>query len=417
MIALALILPSDGDHGLFSPKSLSFVIAFAASFLLLGLRGSIAFKQLWLLVVAFGTLVFIITWLLIANYYAPTPSHWPQQLDQAKLFIVTISIPLLGSFLVGEGYTSAPTVFYTAFIASAIYCSAKLLLALANLFGWISLWDSLQLLGIRFMQMGIYGNLERMQTSVDIATPLIIFFVLQSDHLGLCCSNTFKRFYLIVSCLSNLLSFSRFLILVYLCSLALHVLSLPMRRWLRWIVAASAIVLLVGIYVGLDPLWEIVERRFFSQDSFLSDEVRLQQWNYLWQTHSHYPWLGKGFGSYVEGFVRDGSLPYSYEVQWAAFLMQFGWVGLAIILTPLFLISYNLLSFPLNAVRACFTLLFLLWLFSGFTNPFLISLTSGVIYTLFYLSARLLPYPRSNRHCDRALFTYLGQFSVTKSCR
>jgi len=113
--------------------------------------------------------------------------------------------------------------------------------------------------------------------------------------------------------------------------------------------------------------------------------VRHQQVAFLMQEHEQYPWFGKGMGGYVEGFVRDHQLPYSYEVQWAAFLMQFGYIGLFFLLVPLGIIYWNLLAAEFDCVRLGFALLFSLWIVSGFTNPFLISLTSGVVYTLFYL--------------------------------
>lgn len=384
LLAVALIMPSDGNHGLFSPKSLSFLFACASTSLLLLIQRSISFCQIKIISFFLFTIAFLIVWIFFSaiNSYA----DWVGQSDQAKLFLITISVPLIASSLVRERLLAPQSIFKTVFYANFFYCISKLLLVIGNAFGFISLWSAMNLLGIRFMQMGIYGGLERVQTSVDIVTPFIIFFVLKANSLSVKLPRWFIWIYLFVSCLANFLSFSRFLIFVYICSIVLFMLTLPMRRFLRWIVAAMSLVSIAIVYIGWEPVAQVVERRLFSNDSYLSDEVRVDQMRYLLQEHEKYPWLGKGVGGSVDGYVRDYQLRHSYEVQWAAFLMQFGVFGLLVLWIPLLLIAWRFISIPFSTDKAAFLALFGLWIFSGFTNPFLISLTSGVVYALFYLA-------------------------------
>ena len=87
---------------------------------------------------------------------------------------------------------------------------------------------------------------------------------------------------------------------------------------------------------------------------------------------------------------RGGDIQYSYEVQWVAFLIQFGLLGFMILLIPVLLICYKLFLPPFSKLKLSFLALFGVWILSGFTNPFLISLTSGIVYSIFLLVADIL---------------------------
>ena len=58
------------------------------------------------------------------------------------------------------------------------------------------------------------------------------------------------------------------------------------------------------------------------------------------------PILGRGLGGYVENLVRDGIIQYSYEVQWVAFLMQFGLTWIYGTAYPVLFIFYKLVYPP-----------------------------------------------------------------------
>ena len=134
----------------------------------------------------------------------------------------------------------------------------------------------------------------------------------------------------------------------------------------------------------------MIERRVFSSENFKSDDTRSLQIQSLLLEHEQYSFIGKGMGAYAEDNIRDPVLLHSYEVQWMAFLMQFGLIGLILLGIPLGFIVYGFVHAPITRVKCAFLCLFLLWLLSGFTNPFLISLTSGIIYAVFFLSGKKL---------------------------
>lgn len=381
-------MPSDGSHGILSPKSLAFFAASGSSVLLLFLQGSINYRQIKLFIFALFAACFLLAWLILGSIDIQQQGYW--QSDQAKLFLITLAVPLMGIYLVNERLLSIQAIFQTVFAASFLHCSAKLIFVILHLLGVISIWDMMRFFGIRFMPMGIYGSLERMQTSVDIITPFIVFFVLQSRRLQVGCHRWLVGAYVVVSCLANFLSFSRLLFFVYGFSLVLSALSLPIKKLASLAMGCALVILIIFSYVGMGPIQEIVEQRLFSNDSYLSDETRWQQMSALWGEYESHLWFGKGMGGYVKDFIRDDQLPYSYEVQWLAFLMQFGLIGWLLIWTPLLFLAWRFISYPMTRTRLSFLALFGLWLLSGLTNPFLISLTSAVLYTLFYFAAELL---------------------------
>jgi hypothetical protein len=150
-------------------------------------------------------------------------------------------------------------------------------------------------------------------------------------------------------------------------------------------------VVLIGSIIAIGPskVQKIVELRVLSRNTTASDTTRKLQINALLNEFYQSPYLGKGLGAYVSTNIRDPILKHSYEVQWMAFLMQFGIFGLSLILIPLGFIAFQILNIPHCQAKYAFLILYQLWLASGFTNPFLISLGSGILYTCFYL---LYPY-------------------------
>jgi hypothetical protein len=265
------------------------------------------------------------------------------------------------------------------------YVSLKVVVVLLHLAGFVDIWSLMKSSGFYFMRMSIYGSLDRVQTSVDISTPFLIFFVLQSKHLGLDLSRFFKRSYFVLSLFSTFLSFSRYLLFVYFLSCFLYWLSLDFRGILKGILFFLVAAALGYALIGPETVEKIVERRLFSRDNFLSDKTRSVQAEALLDKFEQAPLLGSGVGGYVKEVIREPNTLHVYEVQWLAFLMQFGVIGIFLILSPLLFIAIRLVQGPFSRLRWSFLGLFLLWIFSGFTNPFLISLASGIIYSLFYL--------------------------------
>ena len=382
LITVGVTVPSSGDHGLLAPKTLAFLLvaAVGAFYLLLNRRFSGGTQKLLSFFLLF--LLFLGTWLILGF------NNEEQAVGQFKVFMITLFVTVVTLFALEERLIAFSTLLKVVIFSNFTYSVIKVFLALLHTLGLFDLLGLMQGLGIRFMSMEIIGNLGRLQTSVDILTPFVLFFVLTDKAWGLFLPRLFKSSFVVFAWLSVALSFSRFLLV---CALLAHVAFwFTENRKPLFISLSKFLVILCCLvgFVGPERVLAVIEKRFYSSNSLHSDEVRENQVNELMLGFNENPYLGKGMGGWAEKAVRDYKLKFTYEVQWVSFLMQFGLFGLLGLLLPLFLILARLLILPISRLQISLLAMFLLWLIAGFTNPFLISLTSGIVYALFYGAAK-----------------------------
>lgn len=397
MLVIGLMIPSDGNHGIFTPKSLSFLSCFAAMMYYSVFRRRITREQLYLICFAFVSLSFLMIWMFIGHWQK---NEWLDSgFDQFKIFAITIATVMMTLNFVHERLATKEKILKIIIYSNFIYSLLKVSVVVLHFTGLLNMWRLLDFIGIRYMSMAmLQGNLSRLQTSVDIITPFLLLFVLQSKRLNLKLSERFIYLYLLVTIPAIFLSFSRFLYGVAAVSALLYWSTLNLKGLVRVSILTIIIGMLGLAWVGMEKVEILIHERFFSYDNKMSDQVRIDQINALMSALDEVPLLGKGLGGYVETLVRDGAIQYSYEVQWIAFLMQFGIVGFMILLIPVLFICYKLFLHPFSRIKFSFLALFGVWLLSGFTNPFLISLTSGIVYSIFLLVADILNEQEENPH-------------------
>lgn len=383
LLFIGVAIPSDGQHGVLSLKGASFLVANLSLLFCAWSRRLFHMEHLQVLIIFCWAFVGLCIWFCISVTYDEAPLT--AQTDQFKLFITTFSFPLATYYLVREGLITPPQIFKVTFCMSLAYMLLKVSLATLHFLGVIQLWDLLDQLGFRFMRMIIYGGLERLQTSVDILPPFLLFFVLISDSLNVPLKKSFKRVFIVLSLLSTFLSFSRTLLAIYALSWGLYIFTLSGRKMLKIGSGLLALICITTLLIGPETVYKVVEKRFFSYDSTLSDDYRKKQVDALLKDFEQYPLFGKGLGGFATTYVRDPEMPHHYEVQGLAFLMQFGIVGSLILICPFLWMGYRLVQGSFSRFKLAYVALLILWMLAGFTNPFLISLSSGVIYALFML--------------------------------
>lgn len=388
LLMVGTMLPSDGQHGIMSIKSLAFIFSTLSTLAYILIKQSLTWNQLKLV----GFLLCSLSWLTFTSLY----SQWnggtetSSIIDQFKMFWITLSVVGMTVFFVDEKLISFNALFRAIVYFNFGYSLSKIILSILLILGYVNLEKFLALTGIRVMTLGLFGGLTRLQTSVDIITPFLIFFVMQSDHLGIHFDRRFKAFYYVISVLAILLSFSRVFMAIAFFAMLLHWATLSLPKILKGMLFAFAFLVMGVFIIGIDNTTQMVEKRLFSKDNFESDQTRVEQIEALMGEFAKQPLWGKGTGSYAEKNIRDAEIRHSYEVQWVAFLLQFGVIGILVILTPLGIIYSKFLNKPFSRVNFAFAILFTCWLLAGFTNPFLISLASGIIYALFYLAGTQL---------------------------
>jgi hypothetical protein len=388
MFFFGLILPSDGNHGITSPKSLSYLAAAAGWVAFILLQRRYDRVQTGILTLCMGIVALLLGWMFLGILYGDTP--FSSVFDQFKLFLITLTVVGIVLYYVEGGVIKPQWLFKCAIYTNFIYSSAKVLGATLHIAGLVNILTFMQKTGIRFMSMDIHAGVIRLQTSVDIITPYLLLFVLNSERLGLKFPKGFRYAYIAVSLLSVLLSFSRYLIVVSWIALFLYWMTIrPIKQLMGALVVIFVLVMGVSA-LGPENVYKVIEKRLFSIDNYYSDQTRVDQVNAMTNEIACYPLLGKGLGGYATECVRDDHLLHSYEVQWVAFTMQLGFVGVTLIIFAFFVLGWRYFLPPYLLPKMTFAAMFLLWLVSGFTNPFLISLTSGIVYSLFAMAAIVL---------------------------
>lgn len=384
LVISGLLIPSDGSHGMLNIKSLAFIASTLGAISYAFTTQKFNLQQFRLFIFFLFSLLFLTCWFVVA--ILKDEFLMGNSVDQLKIFILTISVVVISNYYIAEGLISFKTLLKTLLLTNFLYSLIKVSLVFLHLLGVVDLWAFLYATGIRFMSMNILGSVPRMQTSIDISTPFLLFFFLQSSRYDIQWKKWFKVLFIAVSLVAVFLSFSRYLIAIAFLSIILHILTLRLKT----IISTTAILIFCSFIsvclIGPNNVYAVIERRFLAKDIDLSDNTRVVQINALFADFLEYPILGKGLGGYSKESIRDSTILHSYEVQWVAFLMQFGLFGIVLLLAAVGIIAFKILTPPVTRPNTALFVLFICWLLSGFTNPFLISLTSGILYSVFLLS-------------------------------
>jgi hypothetical protein len=324
----------------------------------------------------------IIFWLTISFCYYE--NEISTSLDASKNFLVTLSIIFLSYFLFTQNYLSLNYFLKLLFASNFIFSLLKIIIIALLFSGSLNLADLFQYLervsSINPVSGEIMEGVTRLQLINDILTPFLLFFILQHNKFGLNVRPIYRYIYLSISIPSILLSYSRFIWFIAVVSYLLHC---ALNKKIKILVA---LLFITGILLGTLSIREAIGNRFSGADTSSSDEIRQVQYKALIDEMSSFPFLGKGIGGYTKEVIRDDEEHYTYELQWLSFFLQFGAIGILFLLFLVSIISILLFSKLTKLTFAVFVLYFL-WLFSGFTNPYLISSTSGVMFSLFLITA------------------------------
>lgn len=380
MIVMAMFLPSDKNQGFFTPKSLVYIFAMLSMPFLIINKGRIKIKNLKIVLFLLVGLLLIFLSLSLSLGRHLTESN--DAFSQTKLFIVTITTFSSIVIAIREKFFSLQTFLKIIIICNLIYCIAKTVLIIGHLLGFFNFYTVYKFFNLNVMTTGISNNLKRFQTSLDVLTPYLWLFYFRREDLKLKFSKIVSWIFVPITIFSIFLSFSRALWLVALASLFLSLIGKSRTTWIKMAACMILIGSIGAAFIGPENLINAIEHRFFSQEVRDSDNTRAIQSAAINKEIEYFPLIGKGVGSNAGD--RDS---FSYEVQWLSFLMQFGLVGIFFFLISFALIGWEYLKHPINSSRFAFLSGFILFLLGGFTNPFLLSLNSGIMYAAYLLPA------------------------------
>ncbi|MHC5268668.1 O-antigen ligase family protein [Enterococcus sp. LJL98] len=129
--------------------------------------------------------------------------------------------------------------------------------------------------------------------------------------------------------------------------------------------------------------------RLFSEETIKSDSIRDIQAEKIFENITESPIIGKGLGYYDPDFTRSDIAPYSYELEYFSFIMQFGILGFILIIIMLIYSFYLMINFNITNLNIKYLLYFnfIFWMVKPLFNPNFLSSNSGsLIATLIILS-------------------------------
>lgn len=322
-------------------------------------------------------------------------------------FLATIGVAYVIVIAVARGTASWKSVIRAFLYAVLVYSIVKIVivgLVFTNLVGFAAVRSFfVEVFDYSFVSMLILPGVVRLQFINDVALPfaLMTLFVLRRPvwvPVGPLVSNVMVAAVLVAIALA----FSRWLFFLTVVIAALWLLLYAIRRakTLLYATAFTSVVLAVGLaFVDLSRPLDALVARFSSPGVEASDAARAIQIEALLAEIARGPLLGMGLGAYAPDVIQRASEPYSYEVQWLAVLLQLGVVGTSLLMVPLLGIVVSGARVPDARAAAVLVCMTGLWLVSGFTNPYLISSTSGVVFAVL----AILPFGlRASAARDRA---------------
>jgi hypothetical protein len=308
--------------------------------------------------------------------------------DALQGLVATIGVAFVIVIASSRGSVTWRAVLRSFLFAAFTYSLLKLALVAAISVGLVTFAGVrsffLEVLDYSFVSMLIIPGLVRAQFINDVTLPiaLAILVLFREPHeLGL--RPSLRHVMTAAFLAAVVLAFSRWLFLLTAVVTAGWFVLYAIRR--ATTLALALLVGLVGIgvaFVVLDgpALTRALLERFDSPAVEASDALRREQVAAMLDEIAQRPLLGKGVGSYAPAAIQSVRQPYSYEVQWLAILLQLGVVGTALIALPLVALLGHALRAPDRRRALVVLVVTVLWVASGFTNPYLISSTSGVVF-------------------------------------
>ena len=333
------------------------------------------------------SVLFFIESMIVGLESAQTPISVMMRFLQ--VFFITFAVPLLGYSLVSLGLMTRERLLRNIVYAIIAYACMKVAIV-----ALIAAFNIPQIVVVKVFQFvfnadpafGIFFlNIARFFTPTDFLSAFALYYCL------FFWTGRWRVIWILLLCASIFISYSRFVWLEGIFTLALY--SLKLSR-------GQVLALLLGL-IAVAPLATLVpvtliEQRFFSSAAEKSDIVRSTETEALTQDMDQNFLFGHGFGSFSYKDVRDKLAPYSYEEQWLAITYELGVVGLLIVLGLLTCTIAPVLETPtLEGIPLI--LLFVFSLLSGFANPSLIGRTAGMGFAFVYFCASAI---RDRANCD-----------------
>ena len=341
--------------------------------------------------------VILLTWLDIGVIKANANEFYG--FLQFKDFLATIIVTLIGYYFYKRKLFDWNYYFRLTLFAHLSYIVLKVVIFTAVLLNYVTLYDVIAfvknifgypLITFNFSGGIIERNVARLDLLNDSLSPFLLLYVLNIELFGIQIKRSSKYGITVLLILNILIGYKRSLIIVSIVGVLYSILFVAnnISRF-KTIFITSAIITILYINYH-EEINYFVTDRFNSNSQDYSDTIRREQFHVLKNEFYDNYLIGKGMGGYAYNYIRSEDLPYSYEMQWMQFLMQFGIFGFIFVLITYCSIIVTVIVSWVDynpKIRSILLLSFILWGLMSFTNPMMLSSFCSVFYTLILLTA------------------------------
>lgn len=398
-IAACVLLPS-GSIFLINVKVISAAVIVSTLLYTSMLHGRVSKRGL--------TFICFLLLFLIYTLVVSVINQIPQYSIESELsaLIATLLPVLIGIYVCRNKVIALSSIIRIIIFIVVIHAIIRLTVFSAFYFGILSPTDYLtfinKVFGVQIISLEI-GKFVRLNSPSDYLFPLTIYWLTSNLAHN-------RRFLYLISLLALfitvgavVITYSRYLwlfgITAFVCGLYVtakrrrHGSALTYFNTIRGAVAmvfGGAIVGLVILFYG-ETISEFVLNRYIGGYAIDSDMYRKEMFDAILPLIERSPIFGMGVGAYAPNLIRFPQSPWNYELQWMAFTMQFGVVGIFCIILILawFLLwgtdivrDYRITTFAFG-----WGVLFILWIITGIFNSFLLTSSAGVVFLLFWCTA------------------------------
>lgn len=229
--------------------------------------------------------------------------------------------------------------------------------------------------------------LARINFPSDSILPIAIFYISCNVFAG----KATRKDYIVAALIlfSLLISMSRYqwaasAVSIFLSAVIYH-------RKKKSILTFAGIVMLMAGAFSIPAVNAMIMERFDTKQTSFSDGVRDIQEQAIIQKIEQAPIMGHGIGYYIPTLVRSHDVPYAYELQAPALVMQLGIIGTlllsVVVFLPLFMSSRGMGALT----KLSYLSVGVLWVGASFFNPALFSSSGGAALLLMYCLPKTRP--------------------------
>lgn len=318
-------------------------------------------------------------------------THAGDAIQEGIGVFTTIAIAVIALSANSQKWICAEDIIAYGVVGALIFSLTKNAIAILIATGAIGFYDGLEFyiqnFNAKFVSSGIFGGLVRVNFIIyDFFVLLALSVCLLFPDLTKKIPRPIRVLFIASSLTCILFAFSRYLFFV-----AGIVLAYSFAFRLNTLQRLAFIAICVPL-ISTQAEWiaGAFEQRFVDQQNIESDEKRNDQTDALLGYWSEAPLLGHGLGSYAPTHIRDPRVPYSYEVQWAGFLLKTGLAGVSLMLGLAVAAIGHVVYKNKPEDYLPLLALFVFFLLGGLTNQYLVTSGSGVYYLTIMCAASKL---------------------------